>query len=54
MWDKYADMEKAWKDARKVQEQSGFDLREEDCERSIDGIVAEYFFDFLPLGLWMD
>ena len=25
---------KAWKDAKTMQEQSGFSLREEDCERS--------------------
>ena len=30
--DKY--MKNAWKDAKTMQEQSGFSLREEDCERS--------------------
>ena len=37
--DKYGNLKKAWKDAKKMQEQSGFGLREEDCERSINGIV---------------
>ena len=31
-------MKKAWKFAKAMQEQSGFDPREEDCERSINGI----------------
>ena len=35
--DKYTKM-KAWKDAKTMQEQSGFALREEDCERSINSI----------------
>ena len=33
--DKYNSMEKPWKDAKAIQEQSGFGLREEGCERSI-------------------
>ena len=37
--DKYTNMKKAWKDAKMMQEQSGFGLREEDCERSINGII---------------
>ena len=33
--DKYGKLKKAWKDAKKWKEQSGFGLREEDCEWSI-------------------
>ena len=33
-------MKKAWKDAKS--EQLGFGLREEDCERSINGIIPRY------------
>ena len=36
--DKYTNMKKAWMDAKMMQEQSGFGLRE-DCERSINGII---------------
>ena len=39
---KYGDLGKAWKVAKKIQEQSGFGLREEDCERSINGIVNHW------------
>jgi hypothetical protein len=39
--DKYTNMKKAWKDAKAMQEQSGFGLKEEDCERSINGIVDQ-------------
>ena len=36
--DKYTNMNRAWKDAKTVQGQSGFGLREEDFERSINSI----------------
>jgi hypothetical protein len=39
--DKYNNMKKAWKDAKAMQEQSGFGLREEDCEGTINGIVDQ-------------
>ena len=39
--DKYNNMKKAWKGAKTMQEQSGFGLREEDCERTINGIVDQ-------------
>ena len=44
--DKYPNMKKSWKEAKMMQEQSGFCLREEDCERSINGIISSY------LGRW--
>lgn len=37
--DKCTNMKKAWKEAKAMQEQSGFGLREEDCERSINGFI---------------
>ena len=40
--DKYTNMKKAWKDAKTIQEQSGFGLREEDCERSIFLMVFKF------------
>ena len=36
--DKYTKLEKTWKDAKTMQEQSDFGIREGDCERSINGM----------------
>ena len=39
--DKYNNMKKAWRDAKAIQERSGFGLREEDCEATVNGIIYQ-------------
>ena len=46
--DKYGNLKRAWKDAKTMQEQSGFGIREEDCERTINGIVKQGSSPSLP------
>ena len=36
---KYHNMKAAWKAAKQLQEQSGFGLKEDDCESSINGKI---------------
>ena len=51
--DKYTNMKKSWKVAKAMQEQSGFGLREEDCERSINGIIpSSYLFTVANVQFW--
>ena len=46
--DKYGNLKRAWKDAKTMQEQSGFGIREEDCERPTNGIIKQGSSPSLP------
>ena len=48
--DKYGNLKRAWKDAKTILEQleSGFGIREEDCERPTNGIVKQGSSPSLP------
>lgn len=37
--DKYSNMKRAWKDAKVMQEKSGFGPRKEDCDTSVNGMA---------------
>ena len=38
---KYHNMKASWQAAKKLQEQSGFGIREDDCSRSINGRICQ-------------
>ena len=40
---KYHNMRTAWKAAKKLQEQSGFGVREDDCTNSVNGKIFQFF-----------
>ena len=51
--DKFTNMKKAGMEAKMMQEQSGFGLREEDCEWSISGMIhSSYLSTTANVQFW--